>query len=246
MKHIAIIGISGKLGQLMAEHALARGYRVTGVCRPESVGKLSRFKDHITVVPGETSDPHVIARAIRACDGVLTVLVPWGTDGMATKTALTVLERADPDTRLVFSAGWHIRRDEHDRYALRDRLTTWAFGRLARLTRMADINDHVRAARLIFASDRDWILVRASDLEDGDSEGLPVWAPHVGDPVLRSNRTRRTDFALFMVNALTDDSLIHQAPALVSRASASARAGHSAEQRTMASTRPTPETGGRP
>lgn len=246
MKHIAIIGISGKLGQLMAKHALARGYRVTGVCRPESVGKLDRLKDRITIVAGETSDPDVVARAIRGCDGVLTVLVPWGTDGMATKTALTVLERADPGARLIFSAGWHIRRDEHDQYALKDRLTIWAFGRLARLSGMADINDHVRAARLIFASNRDWTLVRASDLEDGDSEGLPVWAPHVGDPVLRPNRTRRTDFALFMVNALTNDSLIHQAPALVSRASASARAGHSAGQRSMASTRPTPETGGRP
>lgn len=246
MKHIAIIGISGKLGQLMAAHALARGYRVTGVCRPESVGKLDRFKDRITVVAGDTSDADVIARTIKGRDGVLTVLVPWGTDGMATKTALTVLERADPGARLIYSAGWHIRRDEHDRYALKDRLTTWAFGRLARLSGMADINDHVRAARLIFASNRDWTLVRASDLEDGDSEGLPVWAPHVGDPVLRSNRTRRTDFALFMVNALTNDSLIHQAPALVSRASASARADHSAGQRSMANTRPTPETGGRP
>lgn len=246
MRHIAIIGISGKLGQLMTAHALDRGYRVTGVCRPESVGKLSRFKDYITVVPGDTSDPDVIGSAIKGCDGVLTVLVPWGTDGMATRTALTVLERTDPGARLIFSAGWHIRRDEHDRYPLRDRLTTWAFGRLARLTGMADINDHVRAARLIFASDRDWTLVRTSDLEDGDSEGLPVWAPHVGDPVLQSNRTRRTDFALFMVNALTDDSLIHQAPALVSRASASVHAGHSGGQQPIATTRTTPETGGRP
>jgi hypothetical protein len=34
--------------------------------------------------------------------------------------------------------------------------------------------------------------------------------------VLASNRTRRVDFALFMVEALTDDELIHEAPAIVS------------------------------
>ncbi len=224
MKRIAIIGISGKLGQLMAEHALARGYEVIGLCRPESVGKIDHLATRIELVTGKTSDPATIAATVKGCDGVLTVLVPWGIDGMATSTALGVLENAEPGARLVFSGGWHIRRDSRDRYPLLSRLTTWAFGRIAKLTRMADIDDHVRAARLIFASDRDWTLVRGSDLEEGDSEGLPVWLPHVGDPLLASNRTRRTDFALFMVDALTNPRLIHEAPAIVSRASASARA----------------------
>jgi hypothetical protein len=37
----------------------------------------------------------------------------------------------------------------------------------------------------------------------------------VGDPVLESNLTRRVDFALFMVQALSNDELIHEAPAIV-------------------------------
>lgn len=40
----------------------------------------------------------------------------------------------------------------------------------------------------------------------------------MGDPVLAANRTRRIDFALFMVEALTDDTLIGEAPAIVGRA----------------------------
>jgi hypothetical protein len=51
-----------------------------------------------------------------------------------------------------------------------------------------------------------------------------VWSLHVGDPVLASNSTRRVDFALFMVAALEDDSLIHQAPAIVGCRTASAPA----------------------
>lgn len=35
-----------------------------------------------------------------------------------------------------------------------------------------------------------------------------------------------TDDALFTVSALTDDTLVHEAPAIVSRLSESARAGH--------------------
>jgi hypothetical protein len=42
-----------------------------------------------------------------------------------------------------------------------------------------------------------------------------VWSRHVGDPILDSNLTRRADFALFMVEALDNDQLVHEAPAIV-------------------------------
>jgi hypothetical protein len=230
MKRICIIGISGKLGQYMTEHALARGYEVVGVCRPESVGKLDRFKDQITLFPGRTNDRDVIAAAVRGCDGVLTVLAPWGTDNYASGTAQAVLDFADPGARLIFSCGWHISRDGKDRYSLKLRAFVAVFGKIARALRLVDLNDQVEATNRIFASERLWTVVRGSDLEEGESEGLPVWARHVGDPVLASNLTRRTDFALFMVHALTDDRLIHEAPAIVGRNSASARAHPQAAQ----------------
>jgi hypothetical protein len=85
---------------------------------------------------------------------------------------------------------------------------------LLRVLRLVDLNDQVRACDLIFASDSAWTVVRGCDLEEGESEGLPIWREHVGDPALAGNLMRRTDFALFMVHALTDDSLIRQAPAL--------------------------------
>jgi len=82
----------------------------------------------------------------------------------------------------------------------------------------------VEASQRIFASDTRWTVVRGSDLEEGYSQGLPVWSRHVGDPVLESNITRRVDFALFMVEALENDDLVHEAPAIVSRQSPSALA----------------------
>jgi hypothetical protein len=57
--------------------------------------------------------------------------------------------------------------------------------------------------------------VRGSDLEEGESQGLPVWSRHVGDPILASNITRRVDYALFMIESLKNDKLIHEAPAIV-------------------------------
>jgi hypothetical protein len=225
---VCIVGASGKLGQYMVQHALDRGYEVVGVCREHSVAKLDRFKGRITVVPGATNDREVIRRAVAGCDGVLTVLAPWGIQQYSSGTAQAVLDCAEPDARLVFSCGWHITRDGKDVYTPRLKATVAIFSFVGRLTRLAELDDQVEACRRIFASDTRWTVVRGSELEEGDSQGLPVWSRHVGDPVLHSNKTRRVDFALFMVDALTNDDLVHEAPAIVGRKTASALAYASA------------------
>jgi NAD(P)-dependent dehydrogenase (short-subunit alcohol dehydrogenase family) len=221
-RRICIVGASGKLGQYMVQHALDRGYEVVGVCREESVAKLERFKGRITVMPGRTDDRDLIRRAVAGCDGVLTVLIPRGVRQYASGTAQAVLDHAPAGARLVFSCGWHITRDGQDRYSrtfLRVmKIVTW----LARVLRYAELDDQVEACRRIFASDRAWTVVRGSDLEEGESQGLPVWSRHVHDAVLASNLTRRVDFALFMVDALTNPELIGEAPAIVGRRAPSA------------------------
>ncbi|PRX96836.1 NAD(P)-dependent oxidoreductase [Allonocardiopsis opalescens] len=224
LRKVCVIGASGKLGRYMVQHALDRGYQVVGVCRERSVPKLAAFADRITILPGPTNDREVIREAVAGCDGVLTVLVPWGVHQYSSGTAQAVLDFAEPHARLVFSCGWHVARDEHDRYSWAFKTTVRMVTPLARLVRAVDIDDQVEAGRRIFASDRRWTLVRGSDLEEGESQGLPVWRRHVGDPALASNMTRRVDFALFMVEALTDDTLVHEAPAIVGRLSPSALA----------------------
>jgi hypothetical protein len=152
---------------------------------------------------------------VAGCDAVLTVLVPWGVQGYSTGTAQAVLDHAPANARLIFSCGWHITRDGQDRYSWRFRSVVAVFGWVARVFRFADLDDQVEACRRIFGSDTRWTVVRGSDLEEGESEGLPVWSRHVGDPILESNRTRRVDFALFMVAAIENDELIQEAPAIV-------------------------------
>jgi hypothetical protein len=162
-----------------------------------------------------TNDPEVIKRGVAGCDGVLTVLVPRGVDGYSTGTAQAVLDHAQPGARLVFSCGWHITRDGQDVYPWKLKAIVKILGPLARLARFADLDDQVEACNRVFSSDTRWIVVRGNDLEEGESQGLPVWSRHVGDPILKSNITRRVDFALFMVDALTNDDLVHEAPAIV-------------------------------
>ena len=219
---VCILGASGKLGRYMVRHTLDRGYEVVGVCREQSIPKLAEFADRIELHGGATDDREVIQKAVAGCDGVLVVLAPWGMNHYASGTAQAVLDLAPGDARLVFSTGWWPSRDGQDVYpwSVKSKVL---LGRLARLARVVDLDDQVEACKRIYASDTRWTVVRGSDLEEGESEGLPMWSRHVGDPVLASNRTRRTDFALFMVEALANDELIHETPAIVSRLAPSAQ-----------------------
>lgn len=227
---VCIVRASGKLGWYMVRHSLDRGYEVVGVCRERSVGKLDGFRGRISVVPGATNDAEVIKKAVAGCDAVLTVLVPWGRRHYSTGTAQAVLDHARPGARLVFSCGWHITRDGRDVYPPSLRVEE-AFTRLlTRLVPVVDIDDQVEACRRVFASDTRWTVVRGSDLEEGESQGLPAWSRHVGDAILKGNLTRRVDFALFMVAAIENDDLIREAPAIVGCRTPSALA-HAAAQR---------------
>jgi hypothetical protein len=88
----------------MIQHCLDRGYEAVAVCRQKSVGKLDMYKGRIAIIPGLTDDCDVIKRAVAGCDGVLTVLVPWGVNHYATGTAQAVLDFAPPGARLIFTS----------------------------------------------------------------------------------------------------------------------------------------------
>ena len=224
IKKVCIVGASGKLGHYMIKHCLERGYQINAVCRAQSVPKLDQFKDQLTIFPGDTNNREVIKSAVEGCDGVLVVLACWGDKyrHYASGTAQAVLDYSKPGARLIFSCGWHITKDGQDVYSWAFTTFVWLIGRIARLFRIGDLDDQVEACNKIFASDTRWTVVRGSDLEEGESQGLPVWSKHVGDPILKSNLTRRIDFALFMVAALENDELVHEAPAIVGCKTASA------------------------
>ena len=63
----------------------------------------------------------------------------------------------------------------------------------------------------------------------------------MGDPILESNITRRVDFALFMVEALENDELVREAPAIVGCQTPSALAGGQPAQEVPVVSVPSPE-----
>ena len=74
----------------------------------------------------------------------------------------------------------------------------------ALLARFADLDDQWRRADGCSPATPGGPSCAAAISRRGESQGSPVWSRHVGDPIIESNLTRRVDFALFMVEALTN------------------------------------------
>jgi hypothetical protein len=192
------------------------------VCREESVPKLDAYRERIAVIAGRTNARDVIERAVAGCTGVLTVLAPWGVNAQySSGTAQAVLDFAEPGARVIFSCGWHITMDGKDAYSRRFRTKVKFLEFVMRFARLGDLDDQVEATRRIFDSDTRWTVVRGSDLEEGESQGLPVWSRHVGDGS-RQQPDAAHGLRAVMVDALTNDAVIHEAPAIVGRLTPSA------------------------
>lgn len=217
---VAIIGASGKSGRYLVKECLEKGYEVVGVCRESSVPKLGELADKITVVPGPTSDREIIRKAVRGCDGVITVIVaPGRRSTYATETVSAVLEEAK-NARLVFSGSKRASQIvEGETRPFINRCELVLGGGIAWLLGLANISNMLASTELIYASQARWTVVRAPWLKEGESQGMPVTGS-LEDERVAANEVRRVDFAKFMVAALQDDSLVHQAPVIACAADA--------------------------
>jgi len=176
----------------MVGHALDRNHKVVGVCRQQNVGKLDAYRDRIVIARRPTNDPAVISRAVAELRGRACGAGARGDGSPRVDTAQAVLDHVEPGARLVFSCGRHVSRGGADRYSRRFRRKVATMGWVARRARVVDLADQVEATRRVFDSDTRWTVVRAGDLEEGPSQGLPVWSRHVGQPALEATaRSRR-------------------------------------------------------
>lgn len=66
---IAIIGMSGNVGTRIAEEALNRGHRVTGIAR--NIEKIAARKN-LTLKAGEISNPEALAEMLKGHDAVVS------------------------------------------------------------------------------------------------------------------------------------------------------------------------------
>lgn len=206
-KRLLIVGASGGTGRRLVEQALDRGYSVTALAREPR--RLTIQHAQLSVVKGDVLDERSVDTAVMGHDAVLSALGhkrflgPTRILSEGTRNILRAMERHDVP-RLVCETSLGIGESA---------------GRMGLVYTLFIIPvilpfyfwDKARQERLIAASSAEWVIVRPGALTNGEKRGVRRAGPGVGN-FLWTVKISRADVAAFMLDQLTSDLYLRQAP----------------------------------
>jgi len=208
VRRVLIIGATGGTGRELVQQALERGYEVTALAR--NPAKLALEHPRLRVLRGDVLDPASLDAAVAGQDAVLSALGHKRFYSLAriqsrgTGNVLAAMERHGVrrfvcETTLGLGAA-----------AGRGGVFFTFF--LAPLILPIYFWDKCRQERLIAASGVEWVIVRPGTLTNGHRRkkyrhgrvGNYLWGGWVS----------RADVADFMLDQVTSDAYLHQAPGI--------------------------------
>ncbi|MGS0687567.1 NAD(P)-dependent oxidoreductase [Nakamurella sp. GG22] len=199
---VAILGATGRTGQLVVQDLLARGHQARVLVRRA----VSAPADTCAVV-GDARDPAALRSLVDGCDVVISALGPIGGDRRLHREVAPLLIAAMTEMGVsrfigISAAGIDVPGDCKSR---RDRIVSAmirAFGGDA----AADKVIEYWAWR---DSGLDWTLVRPPRLQDGPATG---WIDHDAHISTRSTKITRADLAAFIAGLVDGSAYQRQAP----------------------------------
>lgn len=215
MKRILLYGATGRTGGLILTYALQQGYAVTALVR--SPEKLTRQSDHLTVVKGLPTNLEDVRRAMPGCEAVISTL-----SALPESEAFSFKRVASPHTlettmRHIITAMNELGLQRLVTLSSIGVGDSWPYApwymRLAiRLTNFKiTFADHAAQEALLRQSSLDWTVARPVALNDKEQPGeLVVSYQTTPSPFQMS----RQQLARFMVDCLSNDSFLGQAPLL--------------------------------
>lgn len=207
---IAVVGASRGIGRKVVDYALDRGHQVRGIARSAETMRIDASA--FTAMPGDATDPHLLAEALSGVDAVilslgvprdLRALQPTTLFSSATQVLIPAMEDAGVKRLLAvtgFGAG--------DSYASLSTLEKIGF----RIFLGRAYADKAVQEDLIRGSSLDWTIARPGILNDNkmSAKYQVLEAPETW----RQGIISRADVAHFLVHAAEDGSYIRQTPAL--------------------------------
>ncbi|HYN78981.1 MAG TPA: SDR family oxidoreductase [Lamprocystis sp. (in: g-proteobacteria)] len=205
--NIALFGATGGTGRQVLAQALGQGHRIQALARtPASLTGDQTVGDqgHLTVIAGDVLDPNPVNACIHGTDAVICVLGtrPGGTPIEATGTAVILAAMQRQGVRRLIAVTSMGVGDSKDQVPL-------FFKVLMQLALKKVMAAKEEQERLIQASRLDWTIVRPGGLTDGARTGTYRSGT---DKSLIAARLTRADVADFVLQQLTDDRYLHQAP----------------------------------
>jgi putative NADH-flavin reductase len=202
---VIVFGGTGTIGRLVVQQAVEQDHEVTLLTRnPSLVGPTD---PRVHVVEGDVFDARAIAPVIAGQDAVVVTLGGGRKGGVRARGTAAIIEamRATGVRRLVVLSLIGVGDSREQLNFFWKRLM---FGLLLR----GAYADHVEQERLTRASGLDWTIVRPGSFTDGPRTGS--YRRGFGPQEKTTLKVSRADVAEFVVEQLTDETWLRQAPSL--------------------------------
>jgi uncharacterized protein YbjT (DUF2867 family) len=203
---IAILGGTGGIGGHVLGWALDAGHPVHALARrPEALPP----RGGLTVIRGDALDAAAVADTIAGSDAVVSALGPRGARSQsllagAAANAVAAMDKTGPRRLVcVSAAGAYIAGDPNTGWLLKAILPR-VFAK-----QFADVREMENVIR---DSGLDWTIVRPTRLVNRPGTGRYRVSP--GFPPPHGRTIARADVAHFIASALTEDTWLHDAPAV--------------------------------
>ncbi len=214
---IAILGISGRTGSLVAREALSRGWKVNGIARNRT--KVSVADADIT--EGTPYDKETVRKALDGCDAVVSTLSLFpSTQGLFSgiKTPLDFMSVSIRNCVDVMKEKGIRRIVLMTALGVGDsfREIPLFFRILIKISNLRhSYRDHDRQEKVLEKSGLDWTVVRPVTLTDA-SDDISVIYKQTGDRKFGSSITRLA-VANFILEAIEKGEFIRSKPGISNR-----------------------------
>lgn len=202
---IVVFGGTGSIGRLVVEQAIEQGHEVTVFTRDRAA--IGQDNPRLQVEQGDVFDARAIAPVVAGHDAVVVTLGGGRKGGVRAKGTAAIIEAMQQTgvRRLIVQStlGVGDSRENLD--------FVWKHLMFGLLLRGA-YADHVEQEHQTRRSGLDWTIVRPGAFTDGPRTGS--YRSGFGPRQTTALKISRADVADFVVEQLTDDTWLRQAPAL--------------------------------
>lgn len=203
--NIAVFGGSRGVGRLVIEQALAQGDTIRALVRtPENFDVVD---EGVTAVTGNVLNPEDVAACVAGADAVVCSLGstdnnPDNIVSEGTKNIIAAMQEVGVQ-RVVVVTSLGVGDSKNQ--------VPFAFKMLVKTVLKKTMQDKEHQEQAVRDSGLDWIIVRPGGLTDKPATGDYKSGT---DKSIMAGQVSRADVAGFVLQQLTDDTYLHQAPGI--------------------------------
>lgn len=203
---LAVFGATGGTGSQVVKQALAAGHQVTALARDP--GKLGFTDPNLTVIAGSVLDAAPVQQTLQGADAVVVSLGNTANNpdyvvSQGTQVILEAMKALGQPRRIVVVSSLGVGESKDQ--------VPFAFKMLMKTALKKPMEDKERQEALVKASGLDWTIVRPGGLTNGPATGQYKSGL---DPKISAGQVSRADVAAFVLQQLSDDTYLRQAPAI--------------------------------